>query len=650
MAVGVSYFGNRILRHVAADMEDLAARGFTGVLHTMSENDLAYYRGTIGRMVQLSHAVGLEVQVGPWGLGRTFGGEAESLFTATNPEVGQVLDSGRPTTAGCPNHERFRAFVRSWAEAAVETGADRIFWDEPHWVRPSHFDEPEERWGCRCDKCRARFRESFGEEMPTTLTPEVAAFRETCLVEFIADLVGHVASIGGRSTVCLLPLTEGTLGLSDWSAVAALPGLDTLATDPYWQAFGRPVVPFVTEFAQRLAALSVEHGVGAQLWIQGFHLGPEDEGDIRAAVAAARSAGVSDLWTWGYEACGHMTYLGTREPEKVWAILTDALTGHPPGDLGTKTAKGWPILRQEDREVLEDGLGDLVTEGHRPELADLDLRPTEEVVRLMATEEHAVAKAVEAAAPAIAAAVEAVAGRLAAGGRLVYVGAGTAGRLGMLDAVECGPTFGAGEQVVALLAGGKSALVRPREGAEDDAAAGAGDLAARSVGPADAVVGISASGRTPYVLGAIAAAREAGALTVGLSCHPGSLLGRAVEHPIEVVVGPEVVTGSTRLKAGSAQKLVLNAISTAVMVRLGRTFGNLMVEVSGGSEKLAHRARRIVALATGLSPAEAAVALERAGGEVKTAIVAALAGLDPEAARHRLAKAGGLVRRALQGS
>jgi N-acetylmuramic acid 6-phosphate etherase len=642
MPIGVSYFGNRILRHAAADMEDLAARGFTGVLHTMSENDLTYYRDTIGRLVEISHAAGLFVQVGPWGVGRTFGGEAESLFVANHPHVGQVLDSGRPVAAGCLNSEAYREFVRSWAAAAVETGADRIFWDEPHWAHPSHFDEPRERWGCRCPRCVRRWCDETGDDdMPTELTPEVRAFRERCLVEFLRELTAYVASLGGQSTVCLLPHVSGPLGVGDWSAVARLPGVATLATDPYWKAFGEPVGPFVTEYSERVAQQAAAAGVEAQIWIQGFRLGPEDGDDIRTAVAAARAAGVDDLWTWGYEACGHMTYLGTRDPEAVWQILCDALT--KPAFL---TA---PIPRSR---TPEGDLGALVTERVRPELADLDLRPTQELVRLMASEEAAVAAAVRRAAPAIAAAIDAVVARLTErpDGRIIYVGAGTAGRMGVLDAAECGPTFNAADKVIALMAGGAGALTTPKEGAEDDAAAGAAELRALGVGPSDAVVGISASGRTPYVLGALSAAREVGALTVGLSCHPGSLVSAAADHAVEVVVGPEVIAGSTRLKAGAAQKLVLNTISTVVMVRLGRTLGNLMVDVRAGSEKLVDRARRIVATAAACTPAEAAAALDVAGGEVKTAIVALLAGVDAAEARRRLAAANGVVRQALSGS
>jgi hypothetical protein len=308
-------------------MEDLAERGFTGVLHTFSENDLFYYRDHMRRVVEVSHEAGLEVQINPWGVGYAFGGEAESLFTASHPEVGQIFDDGSPVGAACPNRSEFRSFVRSWADAAIETGADRIFWDEPHWANPQSFGAPAGRWGCRCERCREAFFEHYGESMPQELTPEVAEFREASLVGFVRELVGYVASQDARSTVCLLPLTEGPLGLSDWSVVASMPGLDTLATDPYWKTFGHPARDFVGRFARLVRDLGEEHGVKAQIWIQGFGLGPEDADDIRAAVEAAKEASVQDLWTWGYEACGHMSHLGTREPERVWAMLTEALTG-----------------------------------------------------------------------------------------------------------------------------------------------------------------------------------------------------------------------------------------------------------------------------------------------------------------------------------
>jgi hypothetical protein len=322
MSVGAAYFGNRVPRHVAADMEGLAARGFTGVLHTFSENDLAYYRGTMATLVRHSHDAGLEVQIAPWGVCQMFGGEAESRFTSHNPEVGQVLETGRRTPAGCPNHPRVREFCRGWADAAIEAGADRIFWDEPHWVHPEHFGLSETHWGCRCEHCADR----FGRELPTALDDEVLAFREDCLVDFIGHLVDHVARQGARPVVCLLPLTGGVQGIGDWSRVASLPGLDTLCTDPYWKAFGEPPEPFVREYAERIASLAAEHGVAAQLWIQGFRMEPGDVDDIRAAAAAARAAGIDDLWTWAWEACAHMSALAGSDPAAVWEVLCDALT------------------------------------------------------------------------------------------------------------------------------------------------------------------------------------------------------------------------------------------------------------------------------------------------------------------------------------
>ena len=290
-----------------------------------------------------------------------------------------------------------------------------------------------------------------------------------------------------------------------------------------------------------------------------------------------------------------------------------------------------------------------VTERRQHELADLDLRPTAELVALINAEDASVAPAVAAAGPAIAAAVDAIVERLRGGGRLVYVGAGTSGRLAAVDAAECGPTFGIQPgDVVALVAGGISALATAQEAAEDDAGAGVADIAGARVGPRDAVVALSASGRTPYTLAAAGAAAAAGALTACVVCVPDSPLGQAVEHEIAVVVGPEIIAGSTRMKAGTAQKLVLNTLSTASMVRLGKTYGNLMVDVVATNSKLHARVRRAVAEATGAPDGAVDAALQASGGEAKVAIVSLLAAVEPEEARARLERAGGVVRAALE--
>lgn len=294
-------------------------------------------------------------------------------------------------------------------------------------------------------------------------------------------------------------------------------------------------------------------------------------------------------------------------------------------------------------------LGRLRTEQSRPELADLDTRSSRGIVDAIAADDATVPAAVAAAATEIAAAVDLAVAGLDAGGRLVYVGAGTPGRLGVLDAAECVPTFGTDPgTVVALVAGGESAITTAVEGAEDDADAGRGDIAAIDVGPADVVVAITASGRTPYAVAAVDEARRRGAATVAVSNNPGSRIAGHVDVAIEVDSGPEVVAGSTRMKAGTAQKLVLNAISTATFVRLGKTYGNLMVDVQATNAKLVERARRIVMEATGVDRERAGAALDEADGHVKTAVVALLTGSDPAAARELLAGARGQVRRAVE--
>ncbi|GAA1013675.1 N-acetylmuramic acid 6-phosphate etherase [Streptomyces thermogriseus] len=300
---------------------------------------------------------------------------------------------------------------------------------------------------------------------------------------------------------------------------------------------------------------------------------------------------------------------------------------------------------------LRTELEALTTEAFRPELAEIDRLPTLEIARLMNAEDATVPAAVAGQLPRIAAAIDAVAERMARGGRLLYAGAGTAGRLGVLDASECPPTFNTDpSQVVGLIAGGPEAVVTSVEGAEDSRESAVEALDALKLTPDDTVVGISASGRTPYAVAAVEHARKLGALTIGLACNANSALAAAAEHGIEVVVGPELLTGSTRLKAGTAQKLVLNMISTITMIRLGKTYGNLMVDVRASNDKLRARSRRIVALATGASDDEIERALAATDGEVKNAILTLLADVDGPTAARLLEEADGHLRAALEGA
>jgi N-acetylmuramic acid 6-phosphate etherase len=293
-------------------------------------------------------------------------------------------------------------------------------------------------------------------------------------------------------------------------------------------------------------------------------------------------------------------------------------------------------------------LDHLQTEGRNPSSTSLDELTALEIVRLMNAADATVAVAVATQAEAIARAIDVIADRLRRGGRLVYAGAGTSGRLGVLDATECPPTFNAPPgQVVGVIAGGPEALTRAVEGAEDHPEFAERDLAALRVSARDVVAGIATSGRTPYVLGAVAYARRQGLFTIGISCNSDSELIPAVDLAITPIVGPEIVSGSTRLKAGTATKLVLNLLTTGAMVRLGKTYGDLMVDLRVTNNKLRIRCNRIVRQATGLSPEAADELLRRCGGEVKTALVAQLATVETEEARRRLETAGGRVRAAL---
>ena len=298
-------------------------------------------------------------------------------------------------------------------------------------------------------------------------------------------------------------------------------------------------------------------------------------------------------------------------------------------------------------EFDSSSLGDLTTEARNPTSERLDELSTVEMLGVMHAADREVIDAIGAEIPHIAAAVDAIAERIANGGRLFYIGAGTSGRLGVLDASECPPTFGVSPDLVqGIMAGGDAALRRSAEGAEDDDSLGASDLESSGFTGKDTLIGIAASGRTPYVLGAIEFARTMGALTIGLSCVPGSALAAAGELAITPVTGAEVLTGSTRLKAGTATKLVLNMLSTGVMVRTGYVYGNLMVNVQPTNAKLVDRAGRVVSAITGIDRASAATLLKEAGS-VEIAVVMARLGFSREDAEARLTAVGGNLRNAL---
>lgn len=294
-------------------------------------------------------------------------------------------------------------------------------------------------------------------------------------------------------------------------------------------------------------------------------------------------------------------------------------------------------------------LDKLLTEARNPNTENIDGLTTGEILQKINQEDKKVALAVEQVLPQITQAVDWIVESLREGGRLFYLGAGTSGRLGILDASECPPTYGTPPELVqGLIAGGEKAVFRAVEGAEDSLTLAPEDLAARGLTSKDIVVGIAASGRTPYVIGGLKYARQAGCHTLAVVCTPDSEMQKVAELTIAVLVGPEVIMGSTRMKAGTAQKLVLNMLTTASMIRLGKVYGNLMVDVQATNKKLVERSKRIVCMATGVSREEAEEAIAQAGGSVKVAVTLLLAGTSPDQAVAALSQTGGSVSQALK--
>lgn len=300
-------------------------------------------------------------------------------------------------------------------------------------------------------------------------------------------------------------------------------------------------------------------------------------------------------------------------------------------------------LGEKEREVLFG----LKTESRNPRTQDLDLMSVGELLSVMNEEDKAVIEAVKRVLPQVEKTVEAVIDALNCGGRLIYAGAGTSGRLGILDAVECLPTFSTTYEVTGIIAGGEKAFVRAQEGAEDSMEEGRNDLKQLQVDERDVVVALSASGRTPYCIGALEYARQAGACCVGLSCNSPAELSEYSDIAIEVETGPEILTGSTRLKAGTAEKMILNMISTASMVGIGKVYGNLMVDMKATNLKLEERAKRIVSMACGCTEEDAQAALSQADGGIKAAIVMIQAKTTAEDAKKRLETHRGFVRKCL---
>lgn len=329
MERGTSYFGVRDPLHAERDLDRFRDRELDAVLHTFSERDQRYYRETMADLVAASHDRDQRVYVNPWGVGRVFGGEALSEFIGKNPESRQTLSTGDRVAAACFNDSTFREFVREWTRDAVDLGADVIFWDEPHWFVAAWDDDPvpDGAWTCRCDACRKRFEDEYGEPMPETETDRVVQFQEDSLFDFLDEMMALVREKGAENAVCLLPGDSSEHGLTDWERLAASDHIDVFATDPYWAAFDEELEPFVGEYTERVVGLADEHDLESQIWIQGFAL-PDDPGtpeQVRRATCIAVEGGVDSVFMWGWDACRVISSIGTTDHDAVWNAYLDAL-------------------------------------------------------------------------------------------------------------------------------------------------------------------------------------------------------------------------------------------------------------------------------------------------------------------------------------
>lgn len=329
MERGTSYFGVRDVDHAVEDLDRFREAGLDAVLHTFSERDRRYYRGTVADIVDASADRGFTVYVGSWALGRVFGGEALSEFVGRHPEARQRLSTGDRVPAACLNHPTFRAFVRDWARDAAGLGADVVFWDEPHWFIPEWFEGevevPDGAWACRCEHCRDRFAAEHGGPMPETETAAVAAFKEASLVDFLEDAMATVADAGAGNAVCLLPGEDAAVGLTDWTAIAESDHLDVLATDPYWDAHGREVEGFVGRYTRKVVDLAAANDLRSQIWIQGFRLDAGEVGNVRTATRVAMDGGVDSVFMWGWDGCRSISSIACADPMGVWNAYLETL-------------------------------------------------------------------------------------------------------------------------------------------------------------------------------------------------------------------------------------------------------------------------------------------------------------------------------------
>jgi len=318
MRYGVSYFGNRILKHVEEDMKELKEIGFDVIVHTFSENDHKFYFRTMKDIVKLTKNLGMEVWIDPWGVGGVFGGEAFSNFLIENPSEWQITNRGKAVGSACFNSPKFREYMKRWLEAAVETGANAVFWDEPHFHILKDF--PKE-WTCRCERCREKFKETYGHDMPEEFTEEVSNFRNETIKDFFEEVLSYSKKLGMKNVICFLPFESEMFGLKDYESIAKIENVDNIGSDPYWMAFKLEMNPFLKETTQKILKLSSKYGKENHIWLQAFKVPRGREEDIVKGAKILKKENVDTVLFWGVFACKHISSIAPDDPEKTWEVV-----------------------------------------------------------------------------------------------------------------------------------------------------------------------------------------------------------------------------------------------------------------------------------------------------------------------------------------
>lgn len=323
MKLGCSYFGNRILRHARQDMQELIDCGCNFVVHTFNENDMVFCHKAVCEIVQMSKEMGLETYIDPWGVGKVFGGESFSNFVMNNMDAVQHASDGGPAGMACPNHPKFRAFMREWSDAAAETGADYYFWDEPHFYLPHWMGGRPGTWGCCCTVCKQKFEERFGIPMPAEVTVEVEQFKEDSIMEFLGELTAYGHGKGLKNCLCVLPHAEAEKSTNDWMRISSIPNLHVFGTDPYW-LISKKDLSYVEVSSRLVKEVCDARGLEPQVWLQGFRIPGGKEPELVEALDIMINAGIRNIAVWGFLACEHLSWIRPDNAPLAWDTIKQA--------------------------------------------------------------------------------------------------------------------------------------------------------------------------------------------------------------------------------------------------------------------------------------------------------------------------------------